>query len=372
MDEPRRDSDADDPRRSIAAFVEAARREGLLSDVEATAFVAFHTRLVSVPSIEKPTETELRAVDRLMRDLDATRRQIAGASPDRPLLSGASQAIHDSLRSQNRAVLVRATAEARRVLDAASQRLRQAEARRVAEERATAAMPPEAERNAAHTLIKQLAGRRQTVLESQRPAMTTAMEQLSRLIDEGPAEALHSAMDAARHLLRQTRRPEPVATAGPTDKKAIDTNPTRRAAQDLLLRLKGRYQRAGRKDRDTIGVAIHSLSRALDGTSDDDLATAMTRSMSALGIQPAPVPSMQRPSSPPPSETRPAPSMPTRTVAPEPKRKAQAEPIEPPRQRPQVATEPPARRTRPVRPVRTGPSRFDRWAKNLKKSSSQA
>ena len=138
------------------------------------------------------------------------------------------------------------------------------------------------------------------------------------------------------------------------------------------MRLKGRYQRAGRKDRDTIGVAIHSLSRALDGTSDDDLATAMTRSMSALGIQPAPVPSMQRPSSPPPSETRPAPSMPTRTVAPEPKRKAQAEPIEPPRQRPQVATEPPARRTRPVRPVRTGPSRFDRWAKNLKKSSSQA
>ena len=169
MDEPRNDANADDPRSSIAAFLEAARREGLLSDVDATALVAFYTRLVSAPLVELPTEADRTDAERLIRDLDVTRRRITGVGPDRPLLAGASRAIYDCLRREDKEALTRTMAEARRVLDGANQRLREADAKRVAQEREAAALPSEAVRTAAQGLVRRLAGRRQTVLEHQRP-----------------------------------------------------------------------------------------------------------------------------------------------------------------------------------------------------------
>ena len=72
MDDTSKEKDGADPRRSIAAFLEAARQEGLLSDAIAETLGRFHQRLLSPPPVAEPTDAERR----LWREL--RRRQIHG------------------------------------------------------------------------------------------------------------------------------------------------------------------------------------------------------------------------------------------------------------------------------------------------------
>ena len=366
MDDPREPKDGADPRRSIAAFLEAARQEGLLSDADADTLGAFHQRLLSPPPVAGPTDDERRTAERLIRDLGTTRTRMSGRS--RALLSAAIAATTRALRENQRDRLITAVAEARRALAAATRQPEKAASRpEVASEPDAVVRPPpvdKALRSNARALLRALSSRRADLLEDQRAPVTSVVDRLGRVVDRSTADELKAAIHAAQQVLEQlgaTQQREPAAPpAAPKD-------PTRLAAQAILFKLKARYQRSRRRDRDRLGAAIGSLSRALDARSEHDVENAMGGAMDLLGIRPvAPETGISPPAQQRTRATRRR-AMPVEkpeSVAPVP---APSVPkARPPAPRP---VKPRPRRVRQVRPERTGPTRLQRWSKGLRDGS---
>lgn len=111
MDDRSKEKEDADPRRSIAAFLEAARQEGLLADTVAETLGRFHQRLLSPPPVARPTDTgrrieERRAAERLIRDLGTTRRRVSSRSRDRALLSAAIAATTQALGEESQRTIM--------------------------------------------------------------------------------------------------------------------------------------------------------------------------------------------------------------------------------------------------------------------------
>jgi hypothetical protein len=354
MDEKAASGPDADPRRSIVAFLEAARREGLLSDSDAETLGAFHRRLLSEPSAATaPATTEKlqRAAARLIGQLTAAEMRLPKRG--RSQTSQAIATLNDAISRGDAAALESAMSAGREALEPTAHPAPPAPS-------APSRLIPEGDRRAARTLMRELAVSRGRVLtQPQRDLIESTLRSVRTALERQGVDELRAAIATGHRALQDL---EPASAAKP----ARIPDETRRAAERLIPALQNRYRTLPRRRRDRYGVAIRALSAALRDDSTERLYRAMNESMALLDIQPV-AHAVQAP--PAPSPAPPVPSVAPEPTAPplqrpadrvetEP-RPAPPKPPPPTPARPTPASVPPSRPTAPPRPVRTGPSRFE-------------